>query len=258
MNQNQEIKNIPFEGGELLGIKDKDAQVWLAVRKVCIDIGLTPYQADRQVKNIQADIVLSQGSSNLTILTNGGKQNVIAIKEDFVTLWLAKISLTPAMQKKSPEAVRKLVSYQLKAQKALHEAFTATEEKKSEFYNSLGIEGRIEELNETIDELTYEVNDLTEKFDEVNAAIATLIENQTINSRQAQKLLELAKCRVKDLLGGSVDAPEYKENARKYFKRLWGNLANAFQTNTYKDLNPVNFEEAKVFVSTWCILDNMY
>lgn len=258
MNQNQEIKNIPFEGGELLGVKDNCGQVWLGVRKVCTDIGMTDGQARRQVQNLSEDIVLKQGVTNLRLLTEGGKQDVLAIKEDFVTLWLAKISLTPTMQKKSPEAVRKLVSYQLKAQKALHEAFTATEEKKAAFYNSLGIEGKIEELNGTIDELTYEVNDLSEKFDEVNAAIATLIENQTINSRQAQKLLELAKCRVKDLLGGSVDAPEYKENARKYFKRLWGNLANAFQTNTYKDLNPVNFEEAKVFVSTWCILDNMY
>lgn len=36
-----EVKEIPFNGSTLLGIRDASGQVWLAVRKVCSDIGLS-------------------------------------------------------------------------------------------------------------------------------------------------------------------------------------------------------------------------
>ncbi|MEF9983750.1 MAG: phage antirepressor N-terminal domain-containing protein [Oscillospiraceae bacterium] len=233
---NQEIKKIKFGEDELLGVKTDDGQVWLAVRKVCLDIGLTDKQTQRQVANIQDDLVLSKGYSNLGILTNGGKQNMVVIKEDFVTLWLAKISLTPAMQEKTPKAVEKLVAYQLKAQKVLHEAFTSTEEKKQDFYSTLGIEGKIEELSSEMAGLTEQVT--------------LLIDSATINSRQAQKLLEVARYRVKSLLG-NVDSIEYKKNARKYFKRMWNNFAEFFETNTYKDLNPLNMDSAIEYLHQW-------
>lgn len=234
---NQEIKKIKFGEDELLGVKTEDGQVWLGVRKVCLDIGLNENQADRQVKNIQMDLVLSEGSSNLTILTKGGKQALVAIKEDFVTLWLAKIALTPSMQKKSPKAVAKLISYQLRAQKTLHEAFTSTEERKQEFYSTLGLEGKIEELSREITGLTGQV--------------ALLIDSATINSRQAQKLLETARFRIKYLLGGSVDTVEYRQNSRKYFKRLWNSFAKSFSTNTYRDLNPLNIDSAIKYIGQW-------
>lgn len=47
----------------------------------------------------------------------------IAIKIDYLPLWLAKISITPAMQRDSPELVERLLQYQLKAAKVLADAF---------------------------------------------------------------------------------------------------------------------------------------
>lgn len=235
--KNQEVKKIPFGEDELLGVKTKDGKVWLAVRKTCRDIGLTDDQAKRQIKNIKDDLVLSNGVSNLTHLTNGGEQELTVINEEFVTLWLAKISITPAMKKKSPEAVNKLVNYQLKAQKVLHAAFMATEEAKEKLYSDLGIDGKIEELSTEIAGLTEQVT--------------LLIDSATINSRQSQKLLELARYRVKFLLGGSVDTIDYKKSSRKYFKRLWNNFAEFFETNTYKDLNPLSLDNAIEFIQQW-------
>ena len=51
----QEVKEIPFNGSTLLGIRDEKGQVWLAVKKACLDIGLSEGQARRQVENIQEE-----------------------------------------------------------------------------------------------------------------------------------------------------------------------------------------------------------
>lgn len=52
MMMKTEIKEIPFNGSTLLGIRDKNGQILLAVKKVCLDIGLSEGQAQRQITNI--------------------------------------------------------------------------------------------------------------------------------------------------------------------------------------------------------------
>lgn len=125
MNQLQTIeqKLVEFYGTELLAAKANDGKIYVAVKWICEGVGLSVDQAKRQVKNIQVDLVVSKGVSNLTLPTNGGVQEVLCIELDFLPLWLAKISITPAMQETSPEAVENLVNYQLKAKDALAEAF---------------------------------------------------------------------------------------------------------------------------------------
>ena len=64
----QEVKEIPFNGSTLLGIRDENGQVWLAVKKACLDIGLSEGQAQRQITNIQKDLVFCEGVANLQYL----------------------------------------------------------------------------------------------------------------------------------------------------------------------------------------------
>lgn len=194
MNNKMEVKVINFEDGKILGVRDLEGKVWMGIRKACLDIGLTIDQAKRQIKNLQEDIVLSKGVSNLTLPTNGGGQKAICVQEDFITLWLAKIKLTPTMKKNNPTSINKLVAYQLKAAKVLHNAFMGTEDKKKQFYNDLGLKGRIEDLTNKV-----EVNN--DKISKLNDKVGDLINNSTINSRQSQKLLECARDRVRELLG---------------------------------------------------------
>lgn len=77
------------------------------------------------------DIVISKGISNLILPTKGGKQDILCIRHDFVPLWLAKITITPAMKQITPDLVDKLVDYQLKAKDVLAEAFLPKKEKKA-------------------------------------------------------------------------------------------------------------------------------
>lgn len=118
------VKTVPFMGSELMAARDdKTGKISAGVSYICKGIGLTDAQRDNEVKRIQRDLVLSKGSSNLTLPTNGGPQTVQCLDNEFVPLWLAKISITPAMQKEHPEVADRLVQYQLKAAKVLADAF---------------------------------------------------------------------------------------------------------------------------------------
>ena len=117
------VKDVEFNGTWLKAVQDVQKVIWVGIRWVCDGIGMTEDQRKRQIKNIQNDIVLNKGGSNLTLPTNGGRQNAWCIQLDFLPLWLAKISITPKMKKETPELVEKLVVYQIKAKDALAAAF---------------------------------------------------------------------------------------------------------------------------------------
>lgn len=56
----EEMKEVPFNGSTLLGVRDESGQVWLAVKKACLDIGLTEGQADRQIKICEVMLYLME------------------------------------------------------------------------------------------------------------------------------------------------------------------------------------------------------
>lgn len=243
MKNEMETKLIDFNGGKILGVRDSEGNIWMGIRKACTDIGLTLHQADRQRDNIKNDLVFEEGYSYLSIPTKGGIQKTWCLKEEFVTLWLAKISLTPAMKKNNPKTINKLVEYQLKAANVLHNAFMGTEEKKKEFFNDLGIKGEIVNLKN-------EIKESSNKIIELDSTVKNLIDNSTINSRQSQKLLASARDRVRALLG-DAHSSKYKKYSRVYFKNLWLNFCDEYEVGSYKDLCPVHYEEAFNFINNW-------
>lgn len=238
-----EVKEIPFKGSTLLGVKDASGQVWLAIRKVCLDIGLSDGQTRRQLENLKNDLVFSEGITNLRYPSKGGEQETTCIKEKFVTLWLAKISLTPAMQRKNPETVQKLLAYQLEAAEVLYKAFYETEEQKSTFNDRMGLEGRIEVMTVQINNMENMMEYQLEKLDSV-------MENMTLSTRQQQRLYKAAKDRINNLLGGA-HSREYKLNSKSYFINLWNELKSLYGCASYKDLNPAYYDKAFHFISEW-------
>lgn len=250
MKKEMETKLIDFEGGKILGFRTEDGQVWMGVKKTCIDIGLSEKQADRQIANTQEDLVLKSKSLKFEVVQKEGnrqvKREIIALNEEVITLWLAKIALTPKMQEKNPETVDKLIKYQLKASKVLHNAFMATEEQKQEFYSEMGLQGEIVELKDTI-------NNLEGKIDTMDGTMGILINSATINAHQAKQLNKLVRERISTILGGAHSI-NYKEKSRMYFKNCWLNLCDQFNVSEYRDLNPLNFSNAVTFVNDWSMM----
>lgn len=238
-----ETKKIPFEGSELLGIKDDSGKLWLAIRNVCYDLGFSDGQTRRQVENARKDIVLSKGIAILRYPSKGGEQETLCVVEDYVTLWLAKISLTPTMRRNNPEGVQKLVLYQLKAAKTLHEAFFGTEEQKQEFFNDLGLTGRIEGMQ-------VQINAMEDLLGEQTEMLNKMVENMTLSTRQQQKLYKAAKDRINKLLDGA-HGTKYKCYSKSYFINMWNELKERFGCSSYKDLNPIYYNEAFDFIAEW-------
>ena len=156
------IKDVEFNGATLRAAQDTENIIWVGVAWVCRGIGLSQGQEKRQVANIKNDIVLSQGVANLQLPTNGGNQEVLCLKLDFLPLWLAKISITPTMKRENPQLVEDLIEYQLKAKDVLAEAFLYNKEETAP--NILKYEQKIDRLESKIDKMYEDIGTLAKMF----------------------------------------------------------------------------------------------
>jgi len=257
-----EVKEIQFYEDTLLGVMDEDGQVWLAVKKTCLDLGLSEGQARKQVENIQKEKLLKSNCRSLAIVQKEGNRDVsrdqIFIKEQVVTLWLAKITLTDRMEEEQPEAYNKLIRYQMEAQKVLHEHFMGTEEKKQEFYDKMGISGQIAKLQDIVKVQGVQINNMEsmiekqlEIFEQTKTRLDKVMSNMTLTTVQQNKIHRLAKDRVGFLLGGA-HSQEYKDNSRMYFINLWNGLKARFECGSHwQDLNPAAYDGAVKYVQKW-------
>jgi len=123
MNNNLIVKEVEFNGANLLAAQNNKGNIYVGVSYICNGIGLTRKQKDRQVSNVQEDIVLNKGCLKFGVGVFDPNNETIAIELDFLPLWLAKISITPDMKQSKPDVVNKLIQYQLKAKDILAKAF---------------------------------------------------------------------------------------------------------------------------------------
>lgn len=235
--QTTKVKEIPFNGKTLLGVKDERGQVWLAVRKACRDIGLTDAQARAEVTKIQEGLLFQNQWQKLSLKFETQVREVLVLSEKFVSMWLAQINLTPTMQRNNPGTVQRLLKYQLEASDVLHKAFYETEDQKAAFNEMLGLQG--------------EMLDLKQEVKELKELVVTVIDNSTINKAQQNALYNLAKERICFLLGGK-STKEYKRYNKLYFQNLWGDVKRKFDcSGSYHDLNPKDYKEVKEFIPSW-------
>lgn len=143
------VKHVDFKNTKILAAQDSNNEIWVGVKYMCDGIGLDENHSRREKKRINEDIVLSKGRSNLTLPTNGGSQNVLCLKIDFVPLWLASIHITPSMKRNMPSLVDNLVEYKLQAKDVLANAFLPVNNNvygTSAHYDSRRLEEKIDAL----------------------------------------------------------------------------------------------------------------
>lgn len=191
------VKDVRFNGATLRAAQDAENIIWVGVAWVCRGIGLSQGQEKRQVTNLKDDIVLSQGVANLQLPTNGGNQEILCLKLDFLPLWLAKIHITPTMKRENPQLVENLIEYQLKAKDVLAEAFL----NKNAVAPVENYSKQIEDLQHTITEMRQEnqkmykdmsalaniILDWKESFEKNNSTKLALPEASTTSSWKSWK-----------------------------------------------------------------------
>jgi len=110
------IKEVDFNGANILVAQNIDGKMYAGVKWVCDGLGL---DVKGQREKIQKHEVFSKGVATLPLPSNGGIQDTIMIELDFLPLWLANIN--PKLVGASVK--EKLIIYQLKAKDVLAKAF---------------------------------------------------------------------------------------------------------------------------------------
>lgn len=118
-----EIRKVPFMDTELMAARDNEGNIYAGVSYICNGIGLNKNEKDRQVKNVQRDRVLMKGCGKFAAGVFDPNNETVALKLEYLPLWLAKINITPTMERETPELAERLEQYQLKAKDVLAAAF---------------------------------------------------------------------------------------------------------------------------------------
>ena len=123
MNSELVVKDVDFHGATLRAAQDPDGKIWVGVPYICYGMGFDEDRMKNERKKIQRDIVLNAGVKFYPIGSNPNSPSVLCLDLDYIPLWLAKIAITPTMQRENPVLVKKLIDYQLKAKDVLAAAF---------------------------------------------------------------------------------------------------------------------------------------
>lgn len=227
-------KPVDVLGSQVMAAKDSEGQIWAGVRWFCQGLDFSKGQIDRQIKNIQNDSVLSKGASNLTLPTNGGTQDVLCLRIDFIPLWLAKINITEKTRQERPDFADKLLNYQLKAKDILANAFI---EKKSN-EGPVNLQQQIQLIAQGTTELYEKVDTLSDRMDKFEQGLPLL-------PGDADELSRTVKRRVVEVLGGK-DSNSYhnKSICQTAFIDAYRNLKRNFDVTSYKNIKRCQMEVA--------------
>lgn len=181
------LKNVEFDGA-LLRAAQVENIVWVGVRWVCLGLGLSRGQINRQIDNIQKDEILSRGCTKFDAGVFDENNETLALQLDYLPAWLFKISITPKMKADHPELVEKLIRYQLKAKDVLAQAFLPGKSEEAE-------KGEIEELKCAINGLAVQINDLYNNVSKMGNLLIDMREHKpvlTIEQKEKAKASEIS------------------------------------------------------------------
>lgn len=118
------------------------------------------------------------------------------------------------------------------------------------------VETMLSDMNCNMKIVYAQINNMEEMIGEQNTMLERVVDNMTLSTRQQQQIYKAAKDRINYLLNGA-HSKEYKENSKSYFINLWNNMKSEFECgSSYKDLNPIYFDEAMNFISSWKYEEN--
>ena len=198
-------KNVPFYGAELLAVQDKTTgKIYAGINSVLRELGFDEKQTEYRRDKWKNDKILNKGtlkfSGTLLGLPTGKDTWCIDIKK--LPIALAKIEITPKMEKELPELSDKLEHYQECCADVLAEAFLSKEKMMiipEDFPSALRAyadEKRmlLEQKNEILTEENAEMKPKAEYHDEVlnkDGLITTTVIAKDLGFKSAAKLNQI-------------------------------------------------------------------
>lgn len=120
------VKNVSFCGAELLAVQEKETgKIYAGINSVLRELGFDEKQIEYRRDKWKTDKVLKKGTLKFsgTLLGVGTGKDVWCIEIKKLPLALAKLEITPRMEKEMPELTDKLEKYQEACADVLAEAF---------------------------------------------------------------------------------------------------------------------------------------
>ena len=118
------------------------------------------------------------------------------------------------------------------------------------------VETMLEDMGCNMKVVYAQINNMENMLGEQTEKLNQVVDNMTLTTRQQQRIYKAAKDRINQLLGGA-HSKEYKANSKSYFINLWNGLRSKFGCgSSYKDLNPIYFEDAMRFIQNWIYEEN--
>ena len=124
LEKDLEVNTVPFLGADILTARDMDGQIWVGVASVCRGLGLNKGQADIKGRALNKDPDLSPGVGLFPVGTAGSYTRLL--KLEYVPLWLARVTVTPALRLADPRMDERLTEYRLKLRDAVAAALLDT------------------------------------------------------------------------------------------------------------------------------------
>lgn len=205
MSENKlRVRDVDFNGAELRAAQEiETGKVYVEVRWVCQGMGFDHERMKNERKKIQKDIVLSEGVKFYPLGSGNSDTKVLCLDLDFIPLWLAKIAITPTMQRENPDLVNKLIDYQLHAKDVLAAAFLNKESETRPKPETKGnvLQVQLPEINvpDYSDEIKIMTNKMQRLIDD-NILLNNKIDQLYINMGKFSQLM------LQDKVNNSVSA----------------------------------------------------
>lgn len=113
------------------------------------------------------------------------------------------------------------------------------------------MEAMLSDMNCNMKIVYAQINNMEEMIGEQNSMLERVVDNMTLSTKQQQQMYKAAKDRINYLLNGAHSI-EYKKKSKSYFVNLWNSMKSLYNCgSSYKDLNPMYFDEAMEFIKQW-------
>lgn len=241
------VKSVDVFGSDVIAAKDRNGIIWVGIKWMCQGMGMSEGQWKRQITNIQKDLLLKKAGSNLVLPTNGGEKDVFCLKNDYLPIWLAKISITPNIQKYNPELADKLLEYQLKAKDILAAAFMPQQETLP-----LTLKEQVQTIAKGTAELYEKVERVDSKVDALDKKFQDELMNLPILGVEENKIEKATRQRGTEVLGGKQSNAYNDKSLRgKLYWDLHIQLRREFGVSTYKAIKRNQTDLALKFLAEY-------
>lgn len=168
-------KKVDFVGTDLLAVQENaSGKIFAGINFVLRDLGFDERQIEYRRGKWAADKVLSKGIQKFSYPSeNGGMQETYCIEVKKLPLALAKLEITPKMEKEMPELTDKLEIYQDTCADVLAAAFITPEKPKTQAEIILAQAQALVEQEHRLATLEDSSSKQEEKLKELEAKITT-------------------------------------------------------------------------------------